>query len=205
MPALPRALCVGHAGAGAGRSSTCESRDKRPSLVWNNGCHSAVGGWPSGLPTSDRFWTGPLHPRPNGWTTKPPIHEWRVPSSKRQRGTYPWKYQLADSVSLDGASPSAPPPPLVSPHVGHPPPPAQNSARTRHLSPAHFLSLYGRHPQKRADGAISCSHLILRQIPPQINGSGPFGCCGRWGPAVPRSTPHERSGGPEGDMFVAKA
>ena len=37
------------------------------------------------VPTSRNFFNEPIHLQPNGWTTNPPIHAWRIPSSKGEQ------------------------------------------------------------------------------------------------------------------------
>ena len=51
----------------------------------------------SRLPTSRDFWS---HPQPSGWTTNPPIHVWRSPSSTSTQPAY--------SLSLYGTHPLIP-------------------------------------------------------------------------------------------------
>ena len=117
-PSPPWSHCLGkhfveHAGAGMGGArkghqgaeAALVGRGTTPSLSPSENHFPAVR-YSHRLPTSFAvFLNPPSSPPTNGWATNPPIHKWRIPSSK---GGHVQKYQPASSFSF---YPRPPPPP----------------------------------------------------------------------------------------------
>ena len=104
-----------------------------------------------------RFWHPPPRPQPNGWATNPPIHTWKIPSSKGEHV----RTSGSTNQHTHSAFMAAPPPFLLSIPQTALCPHTRRRCCGRHL----FASAIA-HPAPTAPAAPAAPFPLKRREPP---------------------------------------